>query len=512
MRPLTQIRESFAFFILIWILSTITDIIPSFVGKDYMHCLYVASDTYLFSFIVTIFTNFFKKKMVKYTLQHTILICFLLYDLINLYGLYILKNPSIVNIASIIANSNIDEVKEFFSHSLKPIYLLGLIPFCFLLYLISHFIKTRIQIPYLALFFPLISICTIIHKPYILAEISYGKIILSYKTIIDSPPQLTNYLTNPVIKETRKHHPQNIVVIIGESFNKNYSSLYRYHKRTSPLLEQEKLLYVYENITSPATHTIDAFKAIMSTYSPVRHSNDMWYKMPTIPEVFNIAGYHSIWISNQNRKGFYDNIPSKYSELCHDSEFINENINSQSYDIEVLKKIKEYNINQTKKIYFIHLMGQHVSFNNRYPRSFDHFQPKEYDNYPEHQRINRASYDNATLYNDYVIHSIIQEFSDKETILFYFSDHGLDIYNTNETYCGHSNSSSESQEIGKQIPFMIYVSPSFIVANESDLIENLKMKTKQKYSIDDIIYTIMDIAGYKFEGNNDVEKYSLLAR
>lgn len=59
---------------------------------------------------------------------------------------------------------------------------------------------------------------------------------------------------------------------------------------------------------------------------------------------------------------------------------------------------------------------------------------------------------------------------------------------------------------------MIYVSPSFIVANESDLIENLKMKTKQKYSIDDIIYTIMDIAGYKFEENNDVEKYSLLAR
>lgn len=356
---------------------------------------------------------------------------------------------------------------------------------------------------------------TIIHKPLILAEISYGKIILSFKTIIESPPKLTNYLTNPSIQETQQYHPKNIVIIIGESFNKYHSSLYGYEKKTNPLLEQEESLYIYRNIISPATHTIDAFKAIMSTYSPERHSDNVWYKMTTIPEVFNIAGYHSIWISNQNRKGFYDNIPSKYSELCHKSIFINEGggkKNIHSYDIDILNKIKEQYDTQTKNIFFIHLMGQHVSFESRFPYSFRKFTPEEYENYPEHQRINRANYDNATLYNDYVVHSIIQEFSNKETILFYFSDHGLDLYNTNDTYCGHANSSIESQNIGKQIPFIIYLSPLFISNNKSDIIKKLPMKIEQEYSIDDIIYTIMDIAGYRFENNNDVSNYSLFAQ
>lgn len=156
-------------------------------------------------------------------------------------------------------------------------------------------------------------------------------------------------------------------------------------------------------------------------------------------------------------------------------------------------------------------MGQHPQYSERYPNKFCIFKENEYLNLPKNQRKKVSEYDNATLYNDYVVDSIINIFSEKEAIILYFSDHGQDIYFSDNEYCGHGiTANAKSDSIGRDIPFMIYTSPKFKNKFPS-LIERIQNSTNKKFNIEDIIYTLIDISGYKFKDNNDVEKYSILS-
>jgi len=140
------IKEAFTFFLIIWITSTITDVIPAYATKDYRLCIYIAMGSSLFSLIISLFTSIITKEKLRNILQYSIFIYFLVYNFVNLYCIYILKSPSIVNIASIIANSNLNEVQEFISHAVKPLYyLLGLIIFSFLIFLFSQIIKIKVR-------------------------------------------------------------------------------------------------------------------------------------------------------------------------------------------------------------------------------------------------------------------------------------------------------------------------------------------------------------------------------
>jgi heptose-I-phosphate ethanolaminephosphotransferase len=57
-----------------------------------------------------------------------------------------------------------------------------------------------------------------------------------------------------------------------------------------------------------------------------------------------------------------------------------------------------------------------------------------------------AEYDNSVLYNDYVVSEIIKCFADKDAVVLYFSDHAIDLFETDEKYCGHALSNNASSE------------------------------------------------------------------
>ncbi len=105
------------------------------------------------------------------------------------------------------------------------------------------------------------------------------------------------------------------------------------------------------------------------------------------------------------------------------------------YDGSLVGKDAVHNGN---KCVFYHLMGQHEAFQSRYPKAFERFKAKDYLTFPEHQREVLAAYDNATLYNDYVVSSIIDLYKDKDAVVFYFSDHALDVFDTDPDFFGHA--------------------------------------------------------------------------
>ena len=285
---------------------------------------------------------------------------------------------------------------------------------------------------------------------------------LSYEKL----PDLKLFYTIDGVTYHNSDIPDNIVLIIGESFSKLHSSIYGYCKETNPLLTQimnDSSLVAYADVTSPATSTIRAFQFLMSDFDKENSGVKNWYECSTLIEVLSVAGYKTSWISNQASGGVYDNVIAKYAELCDTTIWVGPKyvgMKDREYDGAVIEKVRglKQALNNDKNLYIINLMGSHYAFDSRYPESFAIFTEQDYAHLPSNQRAVMATYDNSILYNDYVISELIHLFSAEETILYYCSDHGLDIFNSSDQYYGHSTSSSESIYWGSQIPLFIYMS------------------------------------------------------
>lgn len=296
-----------------------------------------------------------------------------------------------------------------------------------------------------------------------------------------SRPEKVQYISNSI-------QCSNIVVIIGESFSKYHSSLYTYSKETNPKLSKLKHhnLYVYNDVIS----TYDLTTAVLKKIYGINKNNTI----PPFPSILRGAGYKTILLDNQ--QGF---MYQKRFQPIWSNMYDTRNSNIFKYDKDLIDMIdfKESN----PSLYVIELEGQHYTYAQRYPEDFSHFKPKDYSNVSNEQQAEiLAHYDNATLYNDSVIYSIIQKFSDLEVVVIYFSDHGEEIYDW-RNFMGHSVLSGESKAIKYliEIPFMIWFSDTY-KQNHPDKAEQIKNAVNRPYITSDLTHLVMDISGVKAKG------------
>lgn len=346
-------------------------------------------------------------------------------------------------------------------------------------------------------------------------NIFIGKLIFAEVKPI---PDLRMYLSNPPLNIECERLPENVVVIIGESLSRYNCSLYGYEKVTNPKLAtylSTPNMVLYNKVSSAALATISTFRSLLSMYGKSSYDSVEWHLCPSLPEVADILGYNTYWISNQSKSGFNDNLVTRYAELCDSMLFTNlDNVGvyHRSYDEEVLPLIDDVQRNiacEADNFYFIHLMGSHYSFERRYPAEYNHFSSADYSDYPEWQREIRACYDNSVLYNDYVVSEIISRFAAEEALVFYFPDHAIDLYMSDEDYVGHGKFSVPlSFQYGREIPFIIYMSDRYI-ENFPASAECIRKHIDRKFSTKYFMLSIMDILGVYFKDNNEAARNSL---
>lgn len=414
--------------------------------------------------------------------------------------------------AAIIMQTNPAEIGEFFETFISW-KLTFYIILTFLLFGGSYYAakKTLPPIPKslqtIALAVALIGTFLTIRNPLMYKDAFIGRLVAIFQT--PTIPDLKEFLTHPQITVTKPKQPRHVMMIIGESFSKSHSSLYGYNKITNPYLSElrdSSYLHIYKKVQTPALHTLAAIQCIMSTYKPEYKDSIPWYKCTSIPEAIQLSGYHTHWISNQSKIGIFDTGTGRYADLCNDQHFVGDKfagMRRTNLDEEVIPLIQPFlQDSLNHHFYFVQLMGSHSNFKSRYPESFDKFKPKDYLKHPEHQRNNLATYDNSILYNDSVVYEIMQLFQHKEAIIFYLSDHAIDVYESSDTYIAHANNQDpRSVEAGSRIPFMIYTSPLY-QQNFPDEMEQIKQCTEQPFRTDDMIYTIMDIVGTALKGES----------
>lgn len=511
-------KKNFSFFLSLVILSAIADVVAWFLYKEPIFAVYLGLHGYLMCYVVTLIYGiigniYLRKAYAVVFISLALISCFV--DIVCHNTLHIGFTKDLV---SIIMGTNPAESLEFANTFLSvEVFLLFvgvLLILCTIFYFRYSINKVGSKLTYLGIFVLLVGTTAIFLKK---SQNWEGVYLYKIKTLLSysAPPDLKQYLQNPSIEKVNEG-PKNIVMVIGESFSKRHCSLYDYEKNTNPelaKLRNDSLLFVFDNVKSAELTTIPSFQSIMSTYRPEFKQNVNWYECVTLPEIIGKANYKSIWISNQSRNGVYDTVVSKYAELCDTSIWIGQKfagIVKTDLDELVIEKLNDNDLyDEEKKCFVVHLMGSHYTFRSRYPENYDIFKPEDYENYKEHQRSTLAEYDNSILYNDYVVSEICHSFEKEEAIIIYFSDHGLDVFNSDENYVGHPRIvDSLSVAAGREIPFMIYASPEY-QKNFPDKMHQIKTTLSKSFRTDDVLYTIMDIIGVKFADNDDVNKYSL---
>lgn len=185
-------------------------------------------------------------------------------------------------------------------------------------------------------------------------------------------------------------------------------------------------------------------------------------------------------------------------------------MNNTSYDGVLVDLTSSFIQNNEKKnFYFIHLMGSHNEFSKRYPKSFAQYHPEDYKDKPLRQRELLANYDNSVLYNDWVVYELMNLFKDKEALVIYLPDHGIDIFEGSASHIGHAlPSNPRSVLASKQIPLMFFTSPSYQKRHDKTL-KMIRLNIDNFYCTDNLLYTVMDILGIKFKDNEEVSHHTI---
>ena len=323
-------------------------------------------------------------------------------------------------------------------------------------------------------------------------------------------PDLKEFYTHPDLKDTAAAHPDHLVFIIGESLSRSHCSTMGYPLPTQPRLEKlqrEGALYAFDHVASLRTSTVRARRTLLSTYRDDIGTD--WWACTSIPEILSLCGYKTYWLSNQAETGMHDVFATQYARLCDYHCFTTHNNTFNSDEALITMSDTVLRDTAARKAVVYHLLGQHLQYKRRYPAERIKFSEADYADKPEHQRSMLAHYDNSVAYNDSIIAEIIGLYADKNTVVVYMPDHGQDLYETNPYHCGHAQNTAASIQTAVQIPLFIYVSESYR-REHPDIVALMKRYEHREWKSSETLYTLMQLAGYRFANNDDVRKYSIL--
>ena len=263
-----------------------------------------------------------------------------------------------------------------------------------------------------------------------------GRIVDNFVTTVFLETKLYQDNYNEYIKlsETRKQRlrdtlqtentgePGIYVLVIGESQNRTRMSVYGYHLDTTPWLkkqQQSNNLLLFRNAYSCHVQTVPALSYALTAKNQY-NSLDLKEAVSLI-DVANAAGYQTVWLSNQMRYGLWDTPVTVIAGAAGQQIWINSHVTQNAanapadyQDIELVRRLQNLRLSD-KMLIVIHLMGNHIAYQKRYPAEYGKFRGEG----------KRSEYDNSILYNDYVMEELVKKVSAWPNFkgLVYVSDH-----------------------------------------------------------------------------------------
>lgn len=257
------------------------------------------------------------------------------------------------------------------------------------------------------------------------------------------------------------------VLVIGESQNRAHMQAYNYHRATTPWLDSmknDKNMLLFTKAYSCHTHTVPTLLYALTAKN--QYNNIAVKNAVSVLEVAEAAGFETVWLSNQVKYSAWDTPVTSIASEANQRKWINstlgESTNTDYFDGKLIEELEKIKITD-KMLIVMHLMGNHGSYEQRYPKAFEKYDGKN--------TIDK--YDNSIIYNDYVMSQVYKRARKIPNFkgLVYCSDHA-DAIDKNL-----SHDAAQFDFDMTHIPLYIYLSDSYIQNNSAKYKSLEKQKT-----------------------------------
>jgi heptose-I-phosphate ethanolaminephosphotransferase len=294
-------------------------------------------------------------------------------------------------------------------------------------------------------------------------------------------------------KATRKttvDEPETYVLVIGESARPDHFGVYGYHRKTTPLLDQQTGLIAFRNVVSQASVTKDAVPFILtrgSAQDPARTTDER-----SIVSVYRELGFETYWLSTQQRD-LTTGLINRFAAESATARFF-----ERRYDTFLLNELNQARTStpsgNQKRFIVIHTSGSHFYYPTRYPAEYAIF-PAGTLSTPQ-ETIN--AYDNSIAFTDYFLSQVIHalEQTPGQKAMLYVSDHGENLSDDDRKLFGHMMNT----RYDLPVPMLLWVSPE-LQARFPDKIANAKANVARRLTTRSVFYTLQDLADASLVGD-----------
>jgi len=277
---------------------------------------------------------------------------------------------------------------------------------------------------------------------------------------------------------------QTYVFVIGESDAREHHSIYGYPRQTNPrLAEIANELAAYKNVATPFPTTLKALPYVLTfaTYD----DKEPITKKGSVVNMLNDAGFKTWWLDYNMDYGTGAKGVSVMAADANVARFRSDIQGNDGFgDMKLIPELKAALADPAEsKAIVLHLDGQHWAYKDRYPATFEKFSDKS------SARMEKvAQYDNATLYLDHTLSSMIETLrgADGVSALLYFPDHGEDAIDESSCFC-HATAIARNNMF--EIPFILWRNKEFLRTRP------LSIDTARKFNTQDFPFAAAHIAG-----------------
>lgn len=281
-----------------------------------------------------------------------------------------------------------------------------------------------------------------------------------------------------------------VAFVIGESINRNNWSLYGYARPTSPQLDaRQGHLVVFKDVLSASSNTVGAFRHMLTARDLGNSLDDD--AEPSVTLLAKEVGYKTFWISNQHDRY----INNRFAQEADVTFLPNSGgrRSDRSLDERLLPAWEAALSDPApKKLIIVHLLGAHPHYDQRRPAEFKAFNGVADSVTAQMRKIGRLpwivaqrnEYDNALLYHDHVVSSLLDGFMRKKagqtSAFLYTSDHGQDVGHT-RNHAGHAENLP-----GYAVPMLLWTPEAVSTSTRADL-------SARSYQSDVLDWTLLDL-------------------
>lgn len=277
-------------------------------------------------------------------------------------------------------------------------------------------------------------------------------------------------------------------------------------------------LYIFRDAIGCSTSTAMNIERIL-TFEEDSAPDGSWYRYPALIDMLKKSRFKTFWLSNQERTGLMSNSSGVMAEDADVVEYVgaqsSEDQLMAKYDTELLPYFgKAMADTAPRKFIFLHLLGSHVEYSNRYPASCAYFTADSVLAKIRNPWLNRekaqtvAQYANSVRFTDALLGNIINVAATEQrpVVVIYFSDHGENVY-TDRDFIGRDPKFVE-------IPFIVYTNAAYRRMSPA-VIDMMRAGVERPFTTANVIYTLMTLSGIShplYDATKDVLSPHFLQR